>query len=147
MTLTKVRAGDVLAGLGGLVLLAVMFAPWYHFLEGVYEGTRTIAPNDTSQSAWEALTVLRFPLAILALLGIAQLATTLFERTPAYPVAAEVFATAIGIPITIWTAIRLIDAPGPDFAADLRWGAWVGLLCCLAVTAGACWSLRDEQRP
>jgi hypothetical protein len=147
MTLRRVHAGDVLAGLGGVALLAVMFAPWYHFLEGVYTGTRTIAPGDETQSAWEALTVLRFALAATALLGIVQLATTLFERTPAWPVAAEVFGVAIGIITTIWLVIRLLNPPGDNFAADLRWGAWVGLVCCVATLAGAYWSLRAEERP
>ena len=147
MTLTKLRAGDVVAGIGGVALIAVMFAPWYHFLEGVYVGTRDIAAGHETQNAWQALTVLRFALVITALLGIAQFATTAFERTTAWPVAAEVFAAAIGSLTTIWTAVRLIDPPGPNFAADLRWGAYAGLLSCLAVTAGAWWSMRDEARP
>ena len=147
MTLTKIRIGDVLAGVGGLVLLGVMFGPWYHFLEGVYTGTRDILPGDETQSAWEALTVLRFLLAITALLGIAQLATTAFERTTAWPVASAVFAASIGSLTAVWLIIRLFDPPGPNYAADLKWGAWVGLLSVLAVTGGAWWSMRDEVRP
>jgi hypothetical protein len=148
MTLTKIRAGDVLAGLGGLALIVLVFAaPWYHFIEGVYPGTRVIAPGHETQSAWEALSVLRFPLLITGLLGVTQLATTAYERTTAWPVAAEVFAAAIGPLTTIWLAFRLLSPPGPDAEADLRWGSWAGLACCLAVTAGAWWSMRDEVRP
>ena len=148
MTLGKVRPGDVLAGLGGLALLVLVFVPWYEFLEGVYTGTRTIAPGDEVQSAWESLTVLRFFLLFCGLLGVTQLATTAFERTSAWPVAATVFSAAIATPVALWTFVRvLITPPGPNFAADLRWGAWVGLLCVLAVTAGAWWSMRDEVRP
>ena len=147
MTLTKVRAGDLLAGLGGIALLVVLFAPWYDFLPGVYTGTRTIPDNNTVQSAWEAFSLLDIVLTLTALLGIVQLATTAFERTTAWPVAAEVFLAAIGALVSLWTLIRVINPPGPNFAADLRWGAWVGLLCVLAVTAGAWWSMRDEVRP
>ena len=148
MTLTKVRAGDILAGVGGIALIVVMFAaPWYQFLEGVYVGTRTISAANTTQNAWEAFSVLDIALAITALLGITQLATTAFERTTAWPVAAQVFAAAIGTLTTIWMAIALINPPGPNFAADLEWGAWAGFLCVLAVTAGAWWSMRDEIRP
>ena len=147
MTITKVRIGDVLAGVGGLVLLAAMFGPWYHFLEGVYTGTRQIQAGDETQSAFQALTVLRFLLVITALLGILQLETTMYQRTPAWPVAAEVFGAAIGSLTSLWLLIRLINPPGPNFAADLKWGAWVGFVACLAVTAGAWWSMRDEVRP
>jgi hypothetical protein len=124
-----------------------MFAPWYHFLPDVYPGTRYIPYGDESQSAWQALTVLRFPLVITALLGVTQLATTAFERTTAWPVAAEVFSAAIAPLTTLWLFIRVVNPPGPNYAADLKWGAWVGLLACLAITGGAWWSLRDEVRP
>ena len=147
MTITKVRAGDVLAGVGGIALLVVMFFPWYRFLEGVYEGSRTIAPGDTDQSAWEAFTVFVVPLVVLAALGIAMLATTLFQRTQAWPVAAQVFTAFVGVITSLWMIIRLINPPGPNFAADRLWGVWAGTLCVLAITAGAWWSMRDELRP
>jgi hypothetical protein len=147
VTLNKVRGGDLLAGIGGLALLGVMFAPWFRFLEGVYVGSRVIAPNDTLQNAWESVSVLRFALVITALLGIAQLVATAFERTTAWPVAAEVFGAAIGSVTTLWTLLRLIDPPGPNFGAERRWGAYVGLACCTAVAVGAWWSMRDEVRP
>jgi len=41
----------------------------------------------------------------------------------------------------------LFNPPGPNFGADLRWGAPVGFVCTLAVAAGAWWSMRDELRP
>ena len=147
MTLSKVRAGDVLAGVGGIALLAVMFAPWYRFLEGVYVGSRTIAPNDTDQSAWQALTVSLVPLVLVALLGITMLATTVFQRTQAWPVAAEVFTAFFGTITSIIVLVRLVNPPGPNFAADRLWGAWVGTLLVLAITVGAWWSMRDENRP
>jgi len=147
MTAQRVRAGDLLAGLGGLALIVLVFMPWYEFLEGVYVGTRTIAVGNTDQSAWEALSVLRFPLLLTGLLAVTQFATTLFERTTAWPVAAQVFGAAIGTITTIWTALRLINPPGPNFGADLEWGAWLGFLAVLAATAGAWWSMRDELRP
>ena len=147
MTLAKVRGGDLLAGLGGAALLAVMFAPWYHFLEGVYVGTRSIAESHQTQSAWEALSVLRVALALTALLGITQLVTTALERTPAWPVAAEIFGLVIGMITSIWLIVRLANPPGDNFAADTRWGAWVGLACCLAVPVGAYVGRREEERP
>ena len=147
MTLNKLRSGDVLAGLGGLGLLVVMFFPWYEFQPGTYPGSRFVPDDNTVQSAWEAFGFLLVPLVLTALLGIAVFAVTAVERTSAYPVAAQVFAAAIGSLTTILVGLRLINPPGPNYAASLRWGAWVGLLCTLAVAAGAWWSMRDELRP
>jgi len=147
MTLNKLRSGDVLAGLGGLGLLVVMFFPWYEFLEGVYQGTRSVPIDDTRQSAWEAFSVTLVPLVILALLGIATLASTAFERTTALSVAAVVLTGFIGAITSVWMLIRLINPPGPNFGADRLWAAWVGTLLVLAITAGAWWSMRDSVRP
>ena len=147
MTAGKLRAGDVLAGLAGVALLVVMFLPWFDFLAGPYPGSRFIADNDTAQSAWEAFSILLVPLVLTALLGIGLFATTLFERSSAVPVAAQVFTAAIGSLTVILVLIRLLDPPGPNYAADVRWEGWAGLACTLAVAAGAWWSMRDELRP
>jgi hypothetical protein len=147
MTLRKVRAGDVIAGVGGIALFAVMFVPWYDFIPGPYTGSRFVPDNETTQSAWQALTVSLVPLVLIALLGIAVLATTLFERTQAWPVAAEVFTASFGTIASIIVLVRLVNPPGPNFAADRLWGAWVGTLLVLAITAGSWWSLREEDRP
>jgi hypothetical protein len=147
MTARKLRGGDILAGAGGLALLAVMFVPWYHFLPGPYPGTRFVADNDTAQSAWEAFSVLLVPLVLTALLGLALFATTLFERTSAFPVAAQVFCAAIGSLTVVFVFIRVVDPPGPNFAASVQWAAWAGLGCTVAIAAGAWWSMRQEIRP
>jgi hypothetical protein len=147
MTARKLRGGDVLAGLGGLGLLVVMFLPWYDFLEGVYNGGRTIPADDTAQSAFEAFTVLLVPLVLTALLGIGLFLATLFERSSALPVAAQVFAASIGSLTVVFVFLRLVDPPGPNFGADVRWEGWLGLACTVAVAAGAWWSMRDELRP
>jgi len=147
MTLSKVRAGDVLAGVGGVALLVVMFVPWYDFIPGPYTGSRFIPDNDTTQSAWQALTVSLVPLVLVALLGITLLATTAFQRTQAWPVASQVFTALVGPIASLWILLRLVNPPGPNFAADRLWGAWLGFALVLAITAGAWWSMRDADRP
>ena len=147
MTAQKVRIGDVLAGVGGLALPVVMFVPWYRFLPGQSVGTRNIPDNETVQNAWQALTLTLVPLVLVALLGIALLATTLFERTQAWPVAAQVFTVTFGAIASLWLVIRLINPPGDNLFATRLWGSYVGTALVLAITAGAWSSMRDEIRP
>ena len=147
MTLHKVRLGDVLAGVGGLALLVLMFLPWFELLEGVQDGGRIVAPDDTAQSAWESFGPLLVFLVATALLGIALLVTTVFERTVAWPVAAQVFGVAIGLITLLWLLVRLLNEPGADFASDIEPAAWGGLASVVAVLAGAWLSMRDEIRP
>jgi hypothetical protein len=141
----KLRAGDVLAGLGGLALLVVMFFPWFEFVEGVSVGTRNV--TDAEQSAWEAFALLDVVLAITAVLAVALLVTTALERSPAVPVALQVFGGTIGAITLLWALIRLLNPPGPNVLADRQWGVWVGVACLAAAVVGMWWSMRDEQRP
>lgn len=131
MTLRRLRAGDVLAGLGGLALLGVLFAPWF-------------GGPATTFSAWDTLTVILAFLIVVALLGLAILGLTAFERTPALPVAATVFTTPLGLLAAILVIVRILSPPG---SLGLEWGAWAGLACTLLIATGAWWSLRQDVRP
>jgi heme A synthase len=147
MTLNKLRLGDVLAGLGGLALLVVMFFPWFELLEGVQDGGRIVSPTDTEQTAWESFGPLLVLLVLSALLGLTLFATTAFERTSAWPVAAQVFGAFFGTITLVWLLIRLLDEPGPDFASDIAWGGWAGLAAVVAIFLGTWLSMREEERP
>lgn len=123
MTLRKLTPGEIVAGLAGAVLLADLFGPWFG--------------ND---SGWSSLAVLLVLLLISAGLGIVLLLTTAFQRSQAYPVAAEVFAFAFGAVTTLVVAVELAlrDHPG--------WAAWVGLVAVLCVAIGAWLALRADTR-
>lgn len=125
MTLRKLTPGEIIAGLAGAVLVADLFGPWF---------------ND--DSGWTSLAVLLVLLLITAGLGIILLVCTAFQRSQAYPVAAEVFGFAFAALTTLVLAIELAlrDHPG--------WSAWVGLVAVLCVAAGSWASLRaDTRRP
>jgi hypothetical protein len=147
MTLRKVRPADVLTGVAGLALLVVMFFPWYELIEGVQDGGRIVAPDDVEQSAWESFGPLLVLLVLTSLLAMAVLVLTAFQRTVAWPVAAQVFGAAIAFITLLWLLVRLIDEPGSDTLSDVRWGAWAGLAAVLAINVGVWLSMRDEERP
>jgi hypothetical protein len=122
VTLRKLTPGEVLAGLAGAVLVADLFGPWFG-----------------GDSGW-SLAVLLVLLLITGGLGIVLLLTTAFQRSQAYPVAAEVFGFAFAAVTTLVLAIELAlrDHPG--------WSAWVGLLAVLCVAAGSWTALRAHTR-
>src|SRR3954451_7424118 len=68
----RVRKWDWLTGLGGLVLLASLFLPWYS-LDGV------------SATGWESFSVIDLLLAVAALCAIALPIVTAMQRTAAVP--------------------------------------------------------------
>ncbi|HEX4804529.1 MAG TPA: hypothetical protein VFU94_01405 [Conexibacter sp.] len=128
----RLRRGEIVAALGAIALLVVMFAlNWY-----------CVGP--VSRDGWEAHAVLRWLMLLTILGGLALAVLTATQRTVAVPVTVAVIVTALAALLTLLLAIRVIlDPPGPD-AVSVRVGAWLGLLSSAAILLGACWSMRDE---
>jgi predicted ABC-type exoprotein transport system permease subunit len=123
MTLERLTFGEILAGLAAIVLVATLFGPWFD-----------------GESAFGSFTVVLVLLLIVAVLGITLLLATAFERSQAYPVAAEVFGFAFAVVTTLVLVIELI------LRGDRGWAAWVGLAAVLGVACG-CWrAMRAHTR-
>ena len=123
MTLRKLTLGEVVAGVGGAVLMAALFGPWFD-----------------DASGWRSLTVVLALVLISGLLGVTLLLTTAFQRSQAYPVAAEVFGFAFAAVTSVILAIELILRSRPG------WAAWVGLVALLSVAAGSWAAMRAHVR-
>src|SRR5205809_3388932 len=104
MALNRLRPGEAIAGACGVLLFAVMFAPWYEI------GGNVSGPNgdvlraaaarrgvDLSRDAWQSFgfTDVVLLLAVLAAIGLVLLTFT--ERSVALPVAASVIVTVLGV--------------------------------------------------
>lgn len=124
MTLRKLTMGEVLAGLGGGAAIGLLFGPWFG-----------------GDSGWSSMTVVLVLVLITALLGLTLLVTTAYQRSQAYPVAAEVFAFAFG---SITAVVLLVELAVRD---DPGWAAWAGLAAIVAVAAGAWIAMRGARRP
>jgi uncharacterized membrane protein HdeD (DUF308 family) len=124
VTRSKLTVGEVVAGAAGAVLVVSLFGPWFD-----------------GESAWRALTVVLALLLIAAALGIVLFVATLYQRSQAYPVAAEVFAFAFAA----LTVVVLLFEVG--LRAQPGWAAWIGLAAVLAVAAGSWAAMRAHVRP
>ena len=130
----RIRAGEVVAGAAGVVLLAAMFLSWY-----------SVSSRDDSLTAWEAFSVVDVLLALVALLGIALALSEVVGRGPALPVAIGVVTTTLALAGTLLLAYRILNQPGPNDLIGVEPGAYVGLLASLGVFLGAWLSLSDER--
>lgn len=135
----RLRLGERLAGVGGVALLAVEFLSWYAERQADDRlGAREL-------SAWEAFGVIDVGLALTGLVGIAVAVLAVVHRSPALPVALAVVSTGIGSVMALLVAYRLLDQPGADAGIDVRFGAYLGLGCVLAITAGGWLAVADER--
>lgn len=124
MTLRKLTVGEVIAGLAGALLFALLFGPWFG--------------GDTG---WSSLTVVLVLVLISAALGVILLVATAFQRSQAYPVAAEVFGFAFAAVTTVILLLEILLRSSPG------WAAWLGLVAVAAVALGSWVAMRAHVRP
>jgi hypothetical protein len=128
--LRRLRAGEWLAGLGGVALLVSLFAPWY---------------GPSGRSGWESLAVLDVLLALVAATGVLLAVVTATQEVPAVPIALAAVVTLVGLVGVVLVVLRVLDIP--DVASGREWGLWLGLASALAIVAGGIVSMREERWP
>jgi len=130
----RVRTGEVVAGVAGVLLLVSTFLNWY-----------TVSGRDDGLTAWAAFGVVDLLVALVALLGIALAVSQVVGRGPALPVALGVITTTLALAGTLLVLYRILNQPGPNEAIGVSIGAWIGLVACAGVFFGAWLSLSDER--
>jgi heme A synthase len=129
----RVRAGELVAGGAGLVLLAAMFLNWY-----------SIRGRDDSLTAWSAFSVVDILLAVVALLGIALAVSEVVGRGPSLPVALAVITTTLALAGTLLLAYRIVNQPGPNDVVEVEAGAWLGFVAAIVIASGGWRSMHIE---
>lgn len=149
--LGRLRRGEWTAGAAALVLLVVMFLDWFELRVGaVLPGGTVLSATLDSWTAWQSFSVIDLILLLTVVLGLVLVVLTATQPTAAIPLSVAVVTTAVAIVATLLVAFRvLIDQPGmglglPDTAIDNTVWAYVGLVACAGIVAGAWLSLRDE---
>jgi hypothetical protein len=132
MNLGRLRAGEWIAGVSGVVLLASLFLPWY-------------GGSEADVSAWEALGAIDVLLALVAAFGVLLAIVTAAQQVPAVPIALAALVLVIGLVGVILVLLRVADVPGDLAGRD--WGLWLGLAGALGIVAGAAIAMRDERLP
>lgn len=130
MDLRRLRAGEWIAGVGGLVLLVALFLPWY-------------SDDGGSRTGWQSLGALDIVLAAVALAALAIPLVTAMQRVPAVSLAHESLTTLVGLLAVVLVLIRVLNMP--DWATEREWGLWVALVATLGIVVGGLIAMRDER--
>jgi hypothetical protein len=156
MDLRRLRAGEWIAGAGGVLLLVSLFLPWY---EGTQALTRSVAPleeGDFDFTGWEALSGLDIVFALAALLAIAMAVVVATQRTGAMGIALSGLVTLASMLAGVLVLYRFLKVPdievvrgGASVAefteSDRELGVWLALAGCAAMFVGGLTSMRDER--
>ena len=152
MDFSRLRTGEIVAGIGGLALLLFMFFDWFgggveissggtEDIPGLGEVPTEPKVEETGVSAWDSLQDFSgYLIALTAVSGmtLAGLAAAGKRiRLGGLP-RGEVTATlgALAVTLIVW---RMLANPG-----DLKIGIFLGLIAAVAILAGALMALRED---
>jgi hypothetical protein len=151
----------LVATLGGIVLLIVMFLPWFGLggpgidqAQQVAEQSGTGEADVPSANAFEAFDFIDLLLVAAAVATIAPAVAFLVAEIEPPPVANALVA-GLGILATLFVIYRLIDPPtfvslppqAPGFEIDVtrKVGAFLGLIAAAAVGVGGALATREQR--
>ena len=120
MDLRRLRSGEIVTGAGALGLSAVLFMDWFG-----------------GRSGWSTMTVGRVLLVVTILLAMTLVVVTLGARAVSMATSAATVTIGVGSLALILLLYRVgLDEPGRNALVSVDAGAYLGLLCVLAIVAG-----------
>jgi hypothetical protein len=133
MDLSRFGRGEKIAGIGGLVLLASLFLPWFG-----------------KENGWIVFTGTDILLAVTAAAAIAM-ALLSADRTDSLPgrLSLPAAVLVLGVVCVIWILARLANPPGPagDQALSRDIGIYVGFFACVAIVYGGFLGMHGNTVP
>jgi hypothetical protein len=130
---TSLSRGAQIAGAAAAVLFIDMWLSWYGIdlgpLSGVAGGV------DTTATAWEAFSWID----LLLLLTVIATGGWIAAKTTGNELADQLKLAATGLAAlaTVLVLYRIINQPGPNDLIEVKYGVFIGLLACAAITYGA----------
>src|SRR5438270_62812 len=137
LQLTRLRLGEVVVGLGSVVLAVLLFGVGWYGLAGEAGRTASALGVSGSISGWDALPTLRWLVLVTILVGLGLAYFQAARAAPALPVSLSVIVTVLAILTALCLIYRvLISVPGPDSLFDAQAGAYLALACSLLLIYG-----------
>jgi hypothetical protein len=133
----RLRIGDWVAGLAGIVLAGSLFLDWY-------------SAGEEAASAWEAFAAGDAILLAAAAGGLAVALVSASARTTAIPTGVAPLVITLGLVAAVVVLFRVLSPPdvgaaGADVEREI--GLWLGLAATIGVFLGAWRSSADERIP
>lgn len=140
MRLDRLRGGELLAGAGGALLAVTLFLPWFGKVSPYCVPLPGYACG-RNFDAWEAFGFTDVVLLLAAISGIAMAIAGAKPKTDSQITSASL-TVPIGFVATLLVFYRLFEPVGK---LDPRFGLFLGLGACLAVTYGSWRAVRNER--
>jgi hypothetical protein len=150
MDLSKLRRGELIAALGGVVLLiSLLFINWY--------GIKGVPGQLVGFGAWDDQgflgTIANLVILAAGLAAVSLAILTATARTVALPVATSALTAGLGAGATVMVLLRMVFEPDVHvlvFTVEdvtLRSGIYIALVSAIAVAIGGWESMQEESSP
>lgn len=144
MDLSKLRSGEIAAGIGALLLLiSLLFLKWYGFdvsVGGVEFGVAT------SINAWDGSgflgTIANIIILAAGVVGLGLVIVKAASKSVSLPVAASSLTAAGGIAAAVLIVLRIFFRPGTDLG--LKFGIFLALVGAVVQAVGGWKSMQEE---
>jgi len=130
MDVRRLRSGELLTAAGAIGLAIVLFTDWFG-----------------GASGWSTLTVGRVLLVVTIALALTLVVFTLSARAVSMATSASVMTIGVGSLALLYLLYRVgLDEPGRNALVSVQTGAYLGILCLLAIVVGTWRALADERK-
>jgi len=144
-TASGFRTGELIAAIGGVLLIVVMFLSWLGIPDQVAEAAEGLGVStaDISTNAWESFTFLDIAW-LVAAIGALVPAVLAASGAVAGPTRAglSLISSVLGVLAALSILYRIID---PLKDASLKYGIWLGLITAVVIAYGS-WRAVQEAR-
>jgi hypothetical protein len=141
MDTSRLTTGDMIAGVGGIVLLISLFLPWY----GVSIDIANVSVSE-SATGWESLDFIDILLFLISIAAIGVVAARGAGQLPAEVPGAVVLLGLGGLAVLL-VLYRIVDIPAGDVPDEVdlsrKIGIFIGLIGAAAIAYGG-WRTNTE---
>jgi hypothetical protein len=148
MDLSKLRRGELIAAVGGIVLLITLFfLDWYAVDVNISTPFGDIG-GGAEFGAWDGQgftgTIANLVILAAGLAAVGLAVVTATSRTVSLPVAASALTAGLGIAAVVMVLLRMLFQPGENEFIELRFGIWLALISSAVIAYGGWEAMREE---
>jgi hypothetical protein len=148
MELSKLRRGELIAAIGGIVLLITLFfLDWYAVDVNISTPFGDIG-GGAEFGAWDGQgftgTIANLVILAAGIAAVGLAIVTATSRTVALPVAASALTAALGIGAVVMVVLRMLFQPGENEFIELRFGIWLALISSAVIAYGGWEAMKEE---
>jgi hypothetical protein len=149
MDFSRVRTGELIAGVSGVALFIFMFFKWFGVETPEFQtpaGGIQFNVEAGSASAWSAFDFIDIVLLLAVIAAVGLVVLSAAQASVNLPVAASAITAGLGILATLLVLYRIIDPP--DLVEGLdetrKIGVFLGVVACAGIALGGWMAMQEE---